>query len=77
MSLVYLLYYDYHLLMFSYSLVLLLLSLIHISKIQLSEEFSSLHLYSYQLGLAFTNTHYKPIMCCLELIFPGSPIHPL
>jgi hypothetical protein len=31
---------------FSYSLVLLLLSLIHISKEQSSEEFCSLHLYS-------------------------------
>jgi hypothetical protein len=28
------------------------------------------------LVLAFTNTHYKPNLCCLELIFTGSPIHP-
>jgi hypothetical protein len=51
--LVYLLYCDYRLLEFSYSLVLLLLSLIHISKEQSSEEFSSLHLYSYQLDFSF------------------------
>jgi hypothetical protein len=29
------------------------------------------------LVLAFTNTHYKPNLCCLELIFAESPIHPL
>jgi hypothetical protein len=28
------------------------------------------------LVLVFTNTHYKPSLCCLELIFAGSPIHP-
>jgi hypothetical protein len=28
------------------------------------------------LVLAFTNTHYKPDLCCLELIFAESPIHP-
>jgi hypothetical protein len=39
-SLVHLLYCDYRLLEFSYSIVLLLLSLIHISKEKSSEEFS-------------------------------------
>jgi hypothetical protein len=29
------------------------------------------------LVLVFTNTHYKPSLCCLELIFAGSLIHPL
>jgi hypothetical protein len=29
------------------------------------------------LVLAFTNIHYKPSLCCLELFFVGSPIHPL
>jgi hypothetical protein len=43
---------DYRLLKFSYSLVLLLLSLIHILKEQSSEEFSFLHLHSYQLGFS-------------------------
>jgi hypothetical protein len=28
------------------------------------------------LVLAFNNTNYKPSLCCLELIFAGSPIHP-
>jgi hypothetical protein len=41
---VHLLYCDYRLLEFSYSLVFLLLSLIHMSKEQSSEEFSSLSL---------------------------------
>jgi hypothetical protein len=35
----------------TYSLALLFLSLIHILKEQSSEEFSSLYLYSYHLGL--------------------------
>jgi hypothetical protein len=30
-----------------------------------------------KLVLVFTSTHYKPSLCCLELIFTGSPIHPL
>jgi hypothetical protein len=60
------------------SLVLLFLSLIHISKEQPSEEFSSsLHLYSSTWFLASTNTFNKPSLSCLELIFAGSPIHPL
>jgi hypothetical protein len=46
MSLVYLLYCYYRLLEFSYSLVLLLLSLIHTSNEQSSEELPSLFLYS-------------------------------
>jgi hypothetical protein len=29
------------------------------------------------LVLVFTNTKYKPSLCCLELIFVGSPIHPI
>jgi hypothetical protein len=29
------------------------------------------------LVLVFTNTHHKPSLSCLELIFAGSPIHPL
>jgi hypothetical protein len=33
-------------------------------------------LYSYNLVLVLTNTHYKPSLCCLEFIFAGSPIHP-
>jgi hypothetical protein len=45
-SLVHLLYCNYRLLEFSYSLVLLSLSLIHISKRQSSEDFSSLFLCS-------------------------------
>jgi hypothetical protein len=61
----------------TYSLVLLFLSLIHILKEQSSDEFSSLYLYSYQLGFNPTNIHYKPNLSCLELIFVGSPIHPL
>jgi hypothetical protein len=60
----------------TYSLALLFLSLIHILKEQSSEEFSSLYLYSYQLGFNPTNTYYKPSSSCLELIFAGSPIHP-
>jgi hypothetical protein len=28
------------------------------------------------LVLASTNTHYKPSLCHLELIFARSPIHP-
>jgi hypothetical protein len=60
-----------------YSLVLLFLCLIYILKKQSSEEFSSLYLYSYQLGFNPTNIHYKPSLSCLELIFAGSPIHPL
>jgi hypothetical protein len=28
------------------------------------------------LVLVFTNTRYKPTLCCLELIFTESPIHP-
>jgi hypothetical protein len=28
------------------------------------------------LVLAFTNTHYKPSLCCLELFFVGSTFHP-
>jgi hypothetical protein len=56
----------------------LFLSLIHILKEQSSEEFSSsLYLYSSQLGFGSTNTYYKPSLSCLELIFAGSPIHPL
>jgi hypothetical protein len=61
----------------TYSLELLFLSLIHILKEQSSEEFSSsLYLYSSQLGFGSTNTYYKPILSCLELIFVGPPIHP-
>jgi hypothetical protein len=61
---------DYRLLEFSYLLVLLLLSLIHISNEQSSEEFFALSISTHtNLVLAFTNTHYKPSLCCLELIF--------
>jgi hypothetical protein len=58
----------------TYLLALLFLSLIHILKEQSSEEFSSL--YSYHLGFNPTNIYYKPSLCCLELIFTRSPIHP-
>jgi hypothetical protein len=58
-----------------YSLALLFLSSIHILKEQSSEEFSSLYLY--HLGFNPTNIYYKPSLCCLDLIFTGSPIHPL
>jgi hypothetical protein len=56
-----------------YSLALLFLSSIHILKEQSSEEFSPL--YSYHLGFDLTNIYYKPSLCCLYLIFTGSPIH--
>jgi hypothetical protein len=60
------------------SLVLLFLSLIHISKEQSSEEIlsfsTSIH---HDLVLAFTNICYKPSLSYLELIIAGSPIHPL
>jgi hypothetical protein len=63
---------------FTYPLVFLFLSLIHILKERSSEELSSsLYLYSSQLGFGSTNTYYKPSLSCLELIFVGSPIHPL
>jgi hypothetical protein len=43
----------------------------------IKKEFS-LHLSSHpNLVIVFTNTHYKPSLCCLELIFAGSLIHPL
>jgi hypothetical protein len=58
----------------TYSLALLFLSSIHILKEQPSEEFSSL--YSYHLGFNPTHIYYKPSLCCLDLIFTGSPIHP-
>jgi hypothetical protein len=57
-----------------YSLVLLFLGSIHIIKEQSSEEFSPL--YSQHLGFDLTNVYYKPSLCCLDLIFIGSPIHP-
>jgi hypothetical protein len=57
-SIVHLLYFDCCLLEFSYSLVLLLLSLIHNSKEQSSEEFYSSISTHNNLVLAFTNTHY-------------------
>jgi hypothetical protein len=59
----------------TYSLVLLFLSSICILKEQSSEEFSSL--YSYHLGFNPTKIYYKPSLCYLDLIFTGSPIHPL
>jgi hypothetical protein len=58
----------------TYSLALLFLSSIHILNEQSSEEFSSL--YSYHLGFNPTNIYYKQSLCCLDLIFTGSPIHP-
>jgi hypothetical protein len=59
-----------------HSLAIYPLSLIHILKEQSREDFS-LHLPSHpNLVLVFTNTYYKPCLCCLELIFSGSPIHP-
>jgi hypothetical protein len=58
-----------------YSLALLFLSSIHILKEQSSEGFSSL--YSYHLGFNPIIIYYKPSLCCLDLIFIGSLIHPL
>jgi hypothetical protein len=51
-----------------YSLVILLLSLILILKEQSSEEFSWFLSSHPNLVLVFTNTYYKPTLCCLELI---------
>jgi hypothetical protein len=51
-------------------------SIILILKEQAREE-SFLYLSTHtNLVLLLTNTHYKPSLCCLELIFAGSLIHP-
>jgi hypothetical protein len=67
-SLVHFNYCDYCLLEFSYSLVILLLSLIFILKEQSSEEFSFLLSSHHNLILVLTNTFYKPSLCYLNLV---------
>jgi hypothetical protein len=67
-SLVYFTYCDYCLLEFSYSLGILLLSLILILKDQSSEEFSFLLSSHPNLVLILSNTYYRPNLCCLELV---------
>jgi hypothetical protein len=56
------------LLVFSYSLAILLLSFILMLKEQSSERFSFLLSSHPNLVLILTNTFYKPSLCCLELI---------
>jgi hypothetical protein len=61
--------YCYHcLLEFSYSLLILFLSLILVLKKQSSEEFSFLLSSHHNLVLVLTNTFYKPSLCCLQLV---------
>jgi hypothetical protein len=65
LSLVHFTYCDYCLLEFSYSLVILLLSLILILKEQSSEVFSFLLSSHPNMFLALTNIFYKLSLCCL------------
>jgi hypothetical protein len=65
----------FHHRVFTYSLALLFISLIHILKEQSREEFSSLTRYSYQLDFNPSNTYYEPSLSCLELIIARSLIH--
>jgi hypothetical protein len=75
-SLVHFTYYNYCLLEFSYSLVILFLSLILVLKKQSSENLSFLLSSHPNLILVFTNIFYKNKFVLFRANFAGLPIHP-